>query len=182
MTFRQGSYGTKFKEDARRYYGSFVGFAARGEMIPNENCYADLDPAVKDQCGIPVLRFHWKWSDHEINQALHAEKTFAALIEAMGGTVRGSQVHFGPATRHRKARQHHSRSRRRDHRRRREKIRLQRVEPDLGREEPVPVRRCAVRVECRQKPHADDHGPGLAGSRPSCRRSEERKPVNGPIN
>ena len=32
-----GSYGTKFKEDARRYYGSFVGFAGRGEMIPNDD-------------------------------------------------------------------------------------------------------------------------------------------------
>lgn len=84
----KGSYGTKFKEDARRYYGSFVGYASRGEMIPNENCYADLDPNVKDKFGIPVLRFHWKWSEHEINQAKHAEKTFAALIEAMGGTVR----------------------------------------------------------------------------------------------
>ena len=31
-----GSYGRKFKEDARRYYGSFVCFAGRGEMIPNE--------------------------------------------------------------------------------------------------------------------------------------------------
>ena len=34
-----GSYGKKFKEDARRYYGSFVGFAGRGEMIPNDDCY-----------------------------------------------------------------------------------------------------------------------------------------------
>ena len=32
-----GSYGRKFKEDARRYYGSFVDFAGRGEMIPNED-------------------------------------------------------------------------------------------------------------------------------------------------
>ena len=84
----RGSYGKKFKQDARRYYGSFVGFASRGEMIPNENCYADLDPTVKDKFGIPVLRFHWKWSDHEINQAKHAERTFAALIHEMGGTVR----------------------------------------------------------------------------------------------
>jgi len=84
----RGSYGTQFKEDARRYFGSFVGFASRGEMVPNENCYADLDPNVKDQWGIPVLRFHWKWSDHEINQAKHAEETFAELIQAVGGTVR----------------------------------------------------------------------------------------------
>jgi choline dehydrogenase-like flavoprotein len=84
----KGSYGTKFKEDARRYYGSFVHYAARGEMVPNENCYMDLDPTVKDKFGIPVARFHWKWADHELNQAVHAKKTFAALIETMGGTVR----------------------------------------------------------------------------------------------
>jgi choline dehydrogenase-like flavoprotein len=80
-----GSYGRKFKEDARRYYGSSVGFACRGEMIPNENCYCEIDPEKKDKWGVPVVRFHWKWSDYEINQALHAEKTFAELIEAMGG-------------------------------------------------------------------------------------------------
>jgi choline dehydrogenase-like flavoprotein len=86
----RGSYGSKFKEDARRYFGSFVGFASRGEMIPNENCFADLDPSVKDKFGIPVLRFHWKWSSQEINQANHAVRTFTALIEAMGGTVRST--------------------------------------------------------------------------------------------
>ena len=84
----RGSYGSKFKQDARRYYGSIIGFYSRGEMIPNENCYCDLDPTVKDKWGIPVLRFHWKWSSHEINQAKHAEQTFAQMIEAMGGTVR----------------------------------------------------------------------------------------------
>jgi choline dehydrogenase-like flavoprotein len=80
-----GSYGRKFKEDARRYYGSFVGFGGRGEMIPNEDCFAEIDPALKDRFGIPVLRFHWKWSEHEIRQCAHMQKTFAEIIEAMGG-------------------------------------------------------------------------------------------------
>jgi len=80
-----GNYGPRFKEDARRYYGSFVYFSGRGEMIPNEDCYAELDPAVKDRFGIPVLRFHWKWSEHETRQAAHVEKTAADIIEAMGG-------------------------------------------------------------------------------------------------
>jgi choline dehydrogenase-like flavoprotein len=80
-----GTYGRKFKEDARRYYGSFIWFSGRGEMIPNEDCYAELDPKVKDRFGIPVLRFHWKWSPHEIGQAAHVEKTAAQIIEAMGG-------------------------------------------------------------------------------------------------
>ena len=91
----RGSYGSKFKEDARRYYGAVVGFYARGEMIPNENCYADLDPTVKDKFGIPVLRFHWKWSSHEINQAIHAEKTFAEIFRAMGGTPRPTSPKLG---------------------------------------------------------------------------------------
>jgi choline dehydrogenase-like flavoprotein len=81
-----GSYGAKFKQDVRRYYGSFVYFSGRGEMIPNENSYCEIDPGgVKDKWGIPVLRFHWKWSEHETRQAAHMQRTFADLIEAMGG-------------------------------------------------------------------------------------------------
>ena len=83
-----GTYGRKFKEDARRYYGSFVGFSGRGEMIPNEDSFCELDPVVKDKWGIPVLRFHWKWSEHEIRQAAHMHRTFAEIISAMGGRVR----------------------------------------------------------------------------------------------
>jgi choline dehydrogenase-like flavoprotein len=82
-----GVYGKKLKEEARRYYGSFVHLAGRGEMIPNEHCYAELDPEVVDQWGIPVLRFHWKWSEHELGQAAHMHKTFAEVITAMGGKV-----------------------------------------------------------------------------------------------
>lgn len=84
---RATTFGAKLKEDARRYYGSFVGFAGRGEMIPNEDSYCELDPTVVDKWGIPVLRFHWKWSEHEMRQAAHMERSFADWIEAMGGTV-----------------------------------------------------------------------------------------------
>ena len=81
--FTGGAYGKKYKEECRRYYGSFVHFSGRGEMIPNDDCYCELDPEVKDQWGIPVLRFHWKWSEHEINQAAHMHKTFAQIIDSM---------------------------------------------------------------------------------------------------
>lgn len=80
-----GIYGKKLKEEARRYYGASMGFAGRGEMIPNEHCYCEIDPDRVDQWGIPILRFHWKWSDHEINQATHMQNTFADIIHAMGG-------------------------------------------------------------------------------------------------
>ena len=83
-----GSFGRSFKEDARRYYGSFINFGGRGDMVPNEDCFCELDPTVKDKWGIPVLRFHWKWSEHETRQAAHMQKTFVEIIEAMGGKVR----------------------------------------------------------------------------------------------
>jgi choline dehydrogenase-like flavoprotein len=85
-----GSYGAKFKQDVRRYYGSFVYFDGRGEMIPNEHSYCEIDPAVKDKWGIPVLRFRWQWSEHELRQAAHMQRTFGEIIEAMGGRTHGA--------------------------------------------------------------------------------------------
>ena len=72
-----------------------MGFSGRGEMIPNDDCYCELDPKVKDKWGIPVLRFHWKWSEHETRQAAHMQKTFAEIIEAMGGRVKGAAITDG---------------------------------------------------------------------------------------
>ena len=82
-----GGYGEQLKKDYRRYYGSTIGFSGRGEMIPNENSYCEIDPDTKDKFGIPVLRFHWQWSDAEIDQAGHMHRTFRELIDKMGGTV-----------------------------------------------------------------------------------------------
>ena len=87
LDLTKGSYGRKLKQEARRYWGSFVRLAGRGEMIPNEHSYCELDPNVVDEWGIPVLRFHWKWSDHETRQAAHMHRTFADIITAMGGKV-----------------------------------------------------------------------------------------------
>ena len=84
-----GGYGKALKADYRKIYGATVGFSGRGEMIPNEDSYCDLDPDKVDKWGIPVLRFHWKWSDHEIKQTKHMHETFAQVIEQMGGQPLG---------------------------------------------------------------------------------------------
>jgi choline dehydrogenase-like flavoprotein len=81
-----GGYGKQLKDDYRRFYGATVSFAGRGEMIPNENSYCEIDPTVVDRWGIPVLRFHWKWTDHELKQVKHMQQTFRAIIHEMGGT------------------------------------------------------------------------------------------------
>jgi choline dehydrogenase-like flavoprotein len=79
-------YGISLKQKCRKNYGTYIGFAGRGEMIPNENCYCEIDPSVVDQWGIPVLRFHWKWSDNEIKMARDMQETYRAIVEAAGGT------------------------------------------------------------------------------------------------
>jgi choline dehydrogenase-like flavoprotein len=81
-----GGYGKQLKDDYRRFYGSTVSFDARGEMVPNDNCFCEIDPAVVDTFGIPVLRFHFKFSEGEVNQARHMQQTCRAIIEDMGGT------------------------------------------------------------------------------------------------
>ena len=160
-----GSYGAKFKEDVRRYYGSFVGFDGRGEMIPNEQSYCEIDPAAKDRFGIPVLRFHWQWSQHELRQAAHMQRTFADIIGAMGGRVHGEVIADGAkaiapggsiihevggaimgADRARSV--------------------TNRWSAGLGRRQPGHRRRRRVRVECRQEPDADDHGARVARGGP----------------
>ena len=84
-----GGYGKSLKDDYRKFYGSVLHFAGRGEMIPNKDCYLEVDPAVVDRWGIPVLRFHWKWSDYELNQVRHMQQTFREIIEKLGGTPLG---------------------------------------------------------------------------------------------
>jgi choline dehydrogenase-like flavoprotein len=82
-----GGYGRALKQGYRDLYGTTIGFSGRGEMIPNAGTYCELDPTVRDRWGIPVLRFHWQWTDYEYNQVRHMQQTFRALVEAMGGTV-----------------------------------------------------------------------------------------------
>ena len=82
-----GGYGQSLKQDYRKYWGTTIGFSGRGEMLPNDDSYCELDPNTVDRWGIPVLRFHWKWSDAEYNQVKHMQTTFRELIAAMGGEV-----------------------------------------------------------------------------------------------
>jgi choline dehydrogenase-like flavoprotein len=81
-----GGYGQSLKDDYRRFYGSTVSFSGRGEMVPNDETYCEIDPKVVDMYGIPVLRFHFRFTDHEYRQAKHMQETFREIIHEMGGT------------------------------------------------------------------------------------------------
>jgi choline dehydrogenase-like flavoprotein len=84
---RPGGYGKSLKEDYRFFYGCGVGMAGRGEAIPVESNYCEIDPNVVDKFGIPVLRFNVKWSEHEIKQAKHMKETFKEVMHNMGAVI-----------------------------------------------------------------------------------------------
>ena len=89
-------YGVALKRRARQVYGTTVGFSGRGEMIPNPDTYCELDPDRVDQWGIPILRFHFKWSEYELRQAKDMQETFKSIIEMMGGTYKTKTRIDGP--------------------------------------------------------------------------------------
>ncbi|MBC7534089.1 MAG: GMC family oxidoreductase [Ferruginibacter sp.] len=82
-----GGFGKSLKEDVRFFYGAEIGMAGRGEAVPRIDNYCEIDPAVVDKWGIPVLRFNVKHSEYEIKQARHMKETFKEIFHNMGAVV-----------------------------------------------------------------------------------------------
>ncbi len=88
---RVGGYGNQLRDDIRRFYGSRLSIACRGESVPQYTNRCELDPTVVDEWGIPVLRFDYRWTQHEINQARHMQDAMEELLQASGGGLLGSK-------------------------------------------------------------------------------------------
>ncbi|MBC9035130.1 GMC family oxidoreductase [Sphingomonas sp. JC676] len=80
-------WGAELKKAVRSASGATIGMTLRGEMIPNKDTYCEIDPAVKDRFGIPVLRFAFRWSQHELNQVAHGQRTAHAVFKRMNATI-----------------------------------------------------------------------------------------------
>ncbi len=86
-----GGYGNQLRKDIRKFYGSWVGLAGRGESVPQKDNRCTIDSKVVDQWGIPVLKFDYKWTDHEIKQAAHMQDTFEEVFDGMGAIPMGDK-------------------------------------------------------------------------------------------
>ncbi|WP_315760243.1 GMC family oxidoreductase [Sphingomonas sp. Y38-1Y] len=80
-------WGGDLKKAVRHASGATISLVLRGEMIPNADTFCEADPQVKDRFGIPVLRFAFKWSRHEINQVAHGRRSAQSVFEKMKGTL-----------------------------------------------------------------------------------------------
>jgi len=93
-----GGFGASLKDDYRRFYGTTFGMSGRGTAIARADNYCEIDPDVVDKYGIPVLRFHYKWTDYEIKQAKHMQETFQSIMHEMGaiyGPPPGPETNYG---------------------------------------------------------------------------------------
>jgi choline dehydrogenase-like flavoprotein len=86
-----GGYGDKLREDIKKFYGATMGVSGRGECIAREDNYCEIDSSVVDEWGIPVLRFNYKWSEHELKQASHMHDTFEEIFDKMGAIPLGNK-------------------------------------------------------------------------------------------
>lgn len=83
----KGGYGKSLKQDYRRFYGATVGMAGRGTALARKDNYCEIDPSKVDKYGIPVLRFHYKWANEEVQQAKHMIDTFQSIMHEMGAVI-----------------------------------------------------------------------------------------------
>ena len=93
-----GGFGAMLKDDYRRFFGVGFGMAGRGMAIARADNYCEIDPNVVDKYGIPVLRFHYKWSNDEIKQAKHMQETFQSIMHEMGAIydpMEGPETNYG---------------------------------------------------------------------------------------
>lgn len=87
-----GGYGNDLRKDIKKYYGSVIGMAGRGESVPQESNYCEIDHTKVDEFGIPILKFNYQWTEHEIKQVKHMQDTFEEIIHNMGGQVLGERA------------------------------------------------------------------------------------------
>jgi choline dehydrogenase-like flavoprotein len=80
----QPGFGRDYKKRVRDYAGAFIEMGAFGEVLARYENYVDLDPAVKDRWGIPVLRFHYQFGDNEKRMAEDMAESAKEMFEAAG--------------------------------------------------------------------------------------------------
>ncbi len=77
-------FGSGYKKAVRDHAGAFIEMGAFGEVLPRFESYVEIDPVVKDRWGVPVLRFHYKFSDNEKNMAADMADSAREIFAAAG--------------------------------------------------------------------------------------------------
>ncbi|MBC6996587.1 GMC family oxidoreductase [Neolewinella lacunae] len=87
LGYKVGGYGNPMLKEVKQMYGAVVGMSGRGESVALYDNYCEINPGKVDEWGIPTLRFHYKWTDHERLQAKHMHVSIREILTAMGGEL-----------------------------------------------------------------------------------------------
>ena len=77
-------FGAAYKKHVRDYAGAFISMGGFGEVLPRYENRVELDPAVKDRWGIPVLRFNYRFGDNEKKMCQDMAETAQEMFERGG--------------------------------------------------------------------------------------------------
>ncbi len=58
-------FGQEWKKQIRDYYTASVGVTFQGEVLPYYDNHITVDDQLKDDAGIPGVRFHYRWRENE---------------------------------------------------------------------------------------------------------------------
>lgn len=83
-------FGSEFKRDIKRHYPAPVGFISQIPSLPSKHNFVEIDTAVKDIYGIPVVRVHFQWTPNELMMWEHAKRVTAEVLKAAGGEHLGA--------------------------------------------------------------------------------------------
>ncbi|MEW6131496.1 MAG: GMC family oxidoreductase [Acidobacteriota bacterium] len=75
-------FGSSFKKEVRRWYGTRVRLACHGEMLPSPNKYVELDKEVVDKWGMPVLKIHHPLEDNDRKMFKRIQQTYQEIFTA----------------------------------------------------------------------------------------------------
>ena len=77
-------FGSAWKKSVRDHAGAFIDMGGFGEVLARYESYVEIDPEVKDRWGVPVLRFHYTFSDNEKKMCADMVQTAQEIFEAAG--------------------------------------------------------------------------------------------------
>lgn len=77
--------GVDFKKRVREIYPALVYVGAAGEILAHPDNYVDLDPDAKDEFGLPLPRFHFRFHENELAMAKDMVEKCQMILETSGG-------------------------------------------------------------------------------------------------
>jgi choline dehydrogenase-like flavoprotein len=86
-----GGMGKEFKKRVREVYPALVFVGAAGEILAHPDNYVDLDPNEKDEFGLPLPRFHFRFHENELAMAKDMVEKCVSILEASGGVRLAAQ-------------------------------------------------------------------------------------------